>query len=563
MSKLTNVGVEGFSPPTGREVRRAGRAPPGLNPGLEGGNTEVSDRKATPAISRMKRLFLVLFVSITALLYAQQNDSAPRKFALVIGNGAYSNITRLENPVNDANDMAAVLSGLGFSVDKVLNGTQNEMESAIIRLRNELRKAKNSYGFLFYAGHGVQSNGENFLIPVDANIPSENFLRNRSVSVQEMLDEMNDAGNELNVVVLDACRDNPFSWKRSGNRGFAVITHQPADSIIVFATSAGSTAADGIGRNGLFTGHLLNRLQTPDLEVTEVFRLTMGDVARASNNQQRPAVYNQFSGLAYLGAQPAGLPAVGISLQPIEMIRINGGTFTMGSPLDEPGRGTYEVQHQVTVSAFYMGKYEVTQKEWYGVMGSTLLQQRDKANPEWSLGEEEDNYPMYYVSWFEAVEFCNKLSRIEALTPAYTINGEKVTWNRNANGYRLPTEAEWEFACRAGTATPYSSGTSADSAGWYSGNSGNRPHPVGEKQANQWGLYDMHGNVTEWCWDWYGPYPNGAETDPAGASFGSDRVIRGGSASGMAQSLRSARRGNAAPTGQNFELGFRVARNGL
>jgi uncharacterized caspase-like protein len=248
----------------------------------------------------MKKLLLVLFLAAFAagLSFAQQ------KYALVIGNGKYVNITKLNNPENDANDMAAALQGMGWTVDKVLNGTLEQMESASIRLKNRLSAAKNSYGFLFYAGHGVQSNGENYLIPVDANIQSESFLRQKAVSVQSVLNELNDAENELNVIVLDACRDNPFSWKRSGTRGLQVVGSQPADSIIVFATSAGSTAVDGTGRNGLFTGHLLNNLKTPGLEVTEVFRRTMGDVLRSSNNKQRPAVYNQFSGLAYLGTKP-------------------------------------------------------------------------------------------------------------------------------------------------------------------------------------------------------------------------------------------------------------------
>jgi tetratricopeptide (TPR) repeat protein len=123
-----------------------------------------------------------------------------------------------------------------------------------------------------------------------------------------MLDELNDARNELNIVVLDACRDNPFPWKRSGSRGLQVVGNQPSDSIIVFATSAGSTAADGTGSNGLFTSHLLSNLKKPGLEVNEVFRLTMGDVVRASGNQQRPAIYSQFSGLAYLGGRTAPSP---------------------------------------------------------------------------------------------------------------------------------------------------------------------------------------------------------------------------------------------------------------
>jgi uncharacterized caspase-like protein len=257
----------------------------------------------------MKRLFLVLSIFIIcSTVYAQQ------KHALVIGNGAYTNITKLNNPVNDANDMAAALTGLGFTVDKVLNGSLEQMESAVLRLKTRLSASRNAYGFLFYAGHGVQFNGENYLIPVNANIQTENSLRRQAYAVQEMLDELNDASNELNIVVLDACRDNPFPWKRSSSRGLQVVGNQPSDSIIVFATSAGSTAADGTGKNGLFTSHLLSNLKKPGLEVNEVFRLTMGDVAKASGNQQRPAIYNQFSGLAYLGGRTA--PALTPQPQP-------------------------------------------------------------------------------------------------------------------------------------------------------------------------------------------------------------------------------------------------------
>jgi uncharacterized caspase-like protein len=200
--------------------------------------------------------------------------------------------------------MKAALESPGWTVDMVRNGDLDQMESAVTRLKNRLSVANNSYGFFFYAGHGVQSGGENYLIPVDAKIQSENLLRQRAMSVQFMLDELNSAGNALNLVVLDACRDNPFGWKRSGSRGLAVVS-APADSIIMYATSEGSTDDDGEGRNGLFTGYLLKNLKTPGLEVAEVFRRTGGDVARASGGKQRPALYIQFYGAAYLGAKPA------------------------------------------------------------------------------------------------------------------------------------------------------------------------------------------------------------------------------------------------------------------
>jgi uncharacterized caspase-like protein len=187
-------------------------------------------------------------------------------------------------------DITAVLSSLGFIVDQVLDASLEEMENAVLRLKNRLSISRDSYGFFFYAGHGVQSDGENYLIPVNANIPSESFLRNRALPVQAMLNELNEAGNILNVVVLDACRDNPFGWSRGTGRGLAMVYRQPADSIIVYATSSGQAASDGTGRNGLFTSQLLHNLSDPNLDISEVFRRTGADVSELSSRQQIPAI---------------------------------------------------------------------------------------------------------------------------------------------------------------------------------------------------------------------------------------------------------------------------------
>jgi len=274
-----------------------------------------------------KLLVVVLFFLMAAGVFAQQN-SAPQKYALVIGNAEYTGLAKLKNPVNDASDMAATLQELGFTVDKVTDGGLDDIEKAVIRLKNRLSVTKNAYGFFFYAGHGVQSNGVNYLIPVGANILNENSLRERAVSVQWTMAELNDAGNELNVIVLDACRDNPFDWARGrgGSRGLSVVSNQPADSILVYATSAGSVAADGEGRNGLFTSQLLKNIKTPGMEVSELFRVTGADVSQASNRQQIPAIYNQFFGKAYfippVTPQPISEPqpvetAMPVPIQPV------------------------------------------------------------------------------------------------------------------------------------------------------------------------------------------------------------------------------------------------------
>ncbi|MCL2443738.1 MAG: caspase family protein [Treponema sp.] len=262
--------------------------------------------------------------------------SAQGKFALVIGNGNYIEVTKLNNPINDANDMANVLEDLGFTVNKILDSSLNQMEEAVISLQNQLSESKDSYGFFFFSGHGVQSHGVNYLLPVDANIPGESFLHNRALSMQAVLDALNNAGNKLNIVILDACRDNPFSWSRltspppvtrqsaletslpnaenqsdytlgqsrSISGGHSSIIRQPAGSIVVYATSAGEVAGDGFGRNGLFTTQLLKNLTTPGLEVSEIFRRTGADVRQASGGRQIPAVYNQFFDTAYLIPPP-------------------------------------------------------------------------------------------------------------------------------------------------------------------------------------------------------------------------------------------------------------------
>jgi formylglycine-generating enzyme required for sulfatase activity len=248
------------------------------------------------------------------------------------------------------------------------------------------------------------------------------------------------------------------------------------------------------------------------------------------------------------------------------MVSIPGGTFTMGSPDTEDGRdGDEGPRHSVTVSGFSMGRYEVTRAEYRAVMGR---------NPSHFSG---DNLPVGLVSWYDAIAYCNALSIREGLTPAYTIDNRSdpnntsstddlkwtVTWNREANGYRLPTEAEWEYACRAGTSTPYYTGNNiTTSQANYEEYWGQEPTPVGSFAPNPWGLYDMHGNVAEWCWDWYGSYSSDSQTDPDGPSTGAGRVGRGGWWSHPVQYLRSANRGNGTPSGGDRLLGFRLVRSG-
>jgi formylglycine-generating enzyme required for sulfatase activity len=245
---------------------------------------------------------------------------------------------------------------------------------------------------------------------------------------------------------------------------------------------------------------------------------------------------------------------------PPNFVRVEGGSFQMGGTMYDDEKPI----HTVTVKSFSISKYQVTQKEWYELMGTTVRQQRDMADKSWSIYGEGDNYPIYYVNWNEAVEYCNKRSLKEGLTPAYRGSAGNISCDWNANGYRLPTEAEWEFAAKGGIkeymTTEYAGSNSAGAVAWYADNSGRSTHPVGTKAPNSLGLYDMSGNVWEWCWDWYGGYTSGIQTDPRGAASGASRVMRGGSWSYSAGYVRSAYRSYVTPSFRNCYIGFRLVR---
>ena len=216
----------------------------------------------------------------------------------------------------------------------------------------------------------------------------------------------------------------------------------------------------------------------------------------------------------------------------IEMVLIPAGKFVMGSPKKEKGRYDDETQHEVTLTKpYYMGKYEVTQEQWESVMGK---------NPSDTKGAK---LPVTDVSWNDCQEFIKKLNK------------------KTDGGYRLPTESEWEYACRAGTTTAYSFGdkiTPKDAN--YSDSKIDKPVAVGSYKPNAFGLYDMHGNVWEWCENWYGDYPAGAVTDPKGPATGKYRVLRGGSFDYYVSEARSSNRVNLTPSNRLFDFGFRLAR---
>ena len=628
---------------------------------------------------KTKILFLILGLLTTSISYAN-------RYALVIGNSNYGpDIGMLKNPVNDAKDMSALLKIKQFKVTTLINANQKQMEQSIASFTRELN-AKNAVGLFFYAGHGIEVGGRNYLIPLEANINGEADVKYEAVDAERVMSGMEYAGNNLNMVILDACRNNPFARSfRSASRGLARMD-PPKGSLIMYATSPGDVANDGAGRNGLFTQYLLKAMDTPNYTVEKVFKTTANQVYKATNKKQLPwqsgvmlgdfyfsnnmplaekasikpvvsnsnqaeiifweSIKNESSSeffSTYLAQYPKGIYAEiaklkiqqdkmifavkpvesmspeypqltintspdqaririlnigpkyepGINLKPgsyhievslagyqrhtewivlknkdiiysvvldekqqrsntlssaqsaqsnrisssadsspvIIMVNIPAGCFQMGS---NKGNSDENPVHPVCLDAYDIGKYEVTQAQWQRVMGN---------NPSIFKGR---NKPVEKVSWDDVQSFIRKLNL------------------QTGQDYRLPTEAEWEYACRSGgKEQKYCGGNNADSVAWYVDNSRSTTHNVGQKQANDLGLYDMSGNVWEWVQDRYdGDYYKDSPVDnPKGATSGSDRVRRGGSWYGFALYLRSAVRYNDSPGYRLGSLGFRLARS--
>jgi len=257
-------------------------------------------------------------------------------------------------------------------------------------------------------------------------------------------------------------------------------------------------------------------------------------------------------------------------MAPPGTVLIPAGTFQMGSPENEPFRFSYETLHQVTLTRdFLMQTTEVTQAQWQARMGN---------NPSRFTGD--TSRPVERVSWYDAIAYANALSVADGLPVAYNLSGcsgtpgtsnyscSNVTLTASTpyatTGWRLPTEAEWEYAYRADSSAAWYFGSDSNllrTYAWFGSNSSSTTHPVARKQPNAWGLYDMAGNVLEFCWDWYGSYP-GTVTDPVGPPSGSHRVIRGGSWRYDASLTRAAYRDRNAPDYRDYDgVGFRLARS--
>ncbi len=601
----------------------------------------------------MKKLNLLLIFVLFSISILGQNQE--KRLALIIGNADYEHGGKLKNPVNDANLMAATLSKLGFKVTKLTNAGVRQMQSAAIAFTKKIKDY--DVALFYYAGHGIQVDGINYLIPIDAQLEDQLSVRYEAFNISDINYAFRQNSSNMNIMILDACRNNPFrSWARGNARGFKAISDQASGTIIAFATREGETSSDGKGNNGLYTSKLVEQIKKPQ-SLNDVFKNTRIQVLKESSKKQCPQEWdmtvsnfyftkkvgntqtipehlqiNTTTGRAgtlelisdYTGrvvissirgvklrtkdvwqdgtytfsGLPAGIVMVNIYANsqlawsdkiyitggqtiriktkkqsistPVdtpEMVFIKGGTFNMGS---YAGEDDEKPVHSVTINDFYIGKYEVTvaefekfinatgyktdaEKKGYSwVFGTDQFEKKNGINWRYntsnSLHPKSDyNKPVIHVSWNDAIAYCKWLSQ------------------RTGKNYRLPTEAEWEYAAGGGNEHQKWAGTNSENSlgnyVWYGDNAKKTTHNVGSKEPNKFGLYDITGNVCEWCSDWFSQdyYSNSPSGNPQGPASGSDRVYRGGSWYDNAYYCRVALRVSGPSYYSEYGVGFRLA----
>jgi formylglycine-generating enzyme required for sulfatase activity len=546
-------------------------------------------------------VFLSGFLFFGACARADQRQAVQpgpeRRTALVIGNAAYET-GFLRNPVNDARAMAKVLEELSFDVTLRENLDQKQMKREIQAFGEKLQEG--GVGLFYFAGHGIQVNGRNYLIPVGAAIEHEKQVEYEAVDMGAVLSEMDFAHARMNIVIIDACRDNPFARSfRSMAQGLASID-APSGTLIAYATAPGSVANDGAGENGVYTGELIKAMVQPGLKIEDVFKQVRSAVREATEGRQVPWESSSLEGDFYFlrPLQPAEQKAMTQpkpsppaeserpDVGPVEQsargekparnlktwkepvtgivfVWVPGGCFLMGSPKSEQERSEDEGPvHEVCVDGFWMSQTVVTNAQFRQF-------QKDHDSREiagHSLNG--DSQPAVFVSWVDANNFSQWLT------------GQ----NGGQYNFRLPTEAEFEYACRAGSEASRYWGEDAtraciyENVGDYTAERqlGIKPvhecddgyaatAPVGAFRPNGFGLFDMLGNVLEWCSDVYGvdSYVRHDRTNPQNTneSMGQSRVIRGGCWRSSTGAVRCAVRGSGLPNSTRDDLGFRIVRD--
>lgn len=574
---------------------------------------------------------LLLFLLMSLFGFAD-GALADERVALIIGNSAYRHSIQLRNPKNDAEAIAQTLRKIGFtSVTLKTDQTANELRRLLKTF--EARAARAETALVFFAGHGMELGGENYLIPIDARVQHDKHLRREAVGLKSIMRAVGRA-SRLGLIILDACRTNPFAarmkvtgkFKRAVSRGFKRPSVEEGDNVLVaYAARHGTVADDGEGRHSPYTKALLSHLSERGVDIRLALGKVRDAVMTATRRKQVPHIYGTLGGhnvylnppeaeteelpsstgnmreaaIAWnaikhsrratdlktfikrypasffadlartrleelsvaVGVPPGKPPAVNV-LEPgtefqdcrvcPKMVVLPAGRFTMGSPEDEKGRYDDEgPQRHVTIARrFSVGKYEVTFDEWDACVADRGCRQTP-ADQGWGRGSR----PVINISWGDAKAYVAWLSQ------------------KTGKTYRLLSEAEWEFAARAGTTTPFAAGwtitplqanyeSKRSQVGSAKGLNRNKTVAVGRFAANGFGLHDMNGNVWEWVTDCWNGTHAGAATDGTPRLRGDclRRVVRGGAWGSGPKELRSALRHKVGIETRDDSLGLRVAR---
>ncbi|NNE23805.1 MAG: SUMF1/EgtB/PvdO family nonheme iron enzyme [Rhizobiales bacterium] len=608
------------------------------------------------------RLLLVLFFAAATMTTA----IAEKRVALVIGNDNYAHVVKLQKAVNDAKAMAGTLRALGFGVTEASNVARRDLNFAVQTFVNQIEPG--DIALLFFAGHGVEIAGENFLLPTDipdATPGQEGFVKGESISLNNILIALKAKKARLNVVILDACRNNPFSTAAGrslgATRGLARVA-APQGTFVMYSADAGEQALDRLNDgdrnpNSVFTRTLIPLLQQPGLDLVDMARRarrTVRELALSVSHQQTPAYYDAVLGDFYFAGKgrPDSIPVTSPSPDPIardfelaraigtqsawqaflavhgdktdsfhvqlakaalkklalgvfpgedeptptrahtpgetfkdcdqcpEMVVLPAGSYIMGAPESEKRHYTDNYnegpQHKVTIQKpFAVGKFEITVGQFEMFVKETGYKTGNKC---WVY-----NRKKRFWEEREGRSFRNPGFRQSAAQPVVCVNLDDakayVKWLSGKTGqhYRLLSEAEWEYAARAGTTTRYHFGNDERALCDYANGadrdspigpknksctdgSGNKTTVVGSYKGNQFGLYDMLGNVDELLEDCWNDNYNGAPSDGSARTSGdcNRRASRGGSWFNGPAHLRSASRGSSDDLNDN--TGFRVAR---
>ena len=505
-----------------------------------------------------------------------------KRIALVIGNKSYNSggWQPLRNPTNDANLMLSTLRTVGFEVISLNDASREQMLTAINQLTAKISE-KQTVVLVYYAGHGVEAEGKNWLVPVNDRSACRDDIAANCISLDFINNKLKNAGAAFNIIISDACRNMtlPFTCPASGRDGSKTgfVEFKAKGSCIAFSTAPNATAADGSGSNSPYTAALSRAIAKEGLTIEAVFKQVSRELDQLG---QEPWVNNAFSGEFYFKmptSAPTPTPMVvtprqeptpsvitpntpsqsdytesvaGISFA---MKFITGRSFQMGSNESDIEKPIHTVQ----VGNFFMSKYEVTNQEFCAFLnsegnkteggvtwlelGSADYYDITESGGRFSVKSGRNRQPIRNVSWYGAIAYAVWLSA------------------KTGKSYRLPTEAEWEFSARGGQSYKYAGSDNLEDVAWVASNSGSTTHDVGTKQGNGFGLYDMTGNVWEWCSDLYGTYSSGSQQNPTGATTGSFRVYRGGGWYDSAEDCRVALRSSNTPTYRLSDLGFRLA----